>query len=77
MDLCHFFFEKIKYNEIPYKKSYEKINIKLTNENDVQLFRKSIFINETKGKNDVFVVLDKFEKDVDKKKKLQIKKMKV
>ena len=71
--LMPLFFEKIKYNEIPNKKSYEKINIKLTNENDVQLFRKSIFINETKGKNDVFVVLDKFEKDVDKKKGIKDK----
>ena len=35
--------------------------MKLTNEEDVQLFRKSIFIDEKKGKKDVFVVVDKVE----------------
>ena len=51
--LIPLFFQKINYNEASISKSYEKINIKLTNENDVQLFRKSIFINENTGKKDV------------------------
>jgi hypothetical protein len=61
--LIPLFFQKINYNEASISKSYEKINIKLTNENDVQLFRKSIFINENTGKKDVFVVIDKVEKE--------------
>ena len=59
--LMPLFFQKIKYNDNYISQSYEKINVKLTNEEDVQLFRKSIFIDEKKGKKDVFVVVDKVE----------------
>lgn len=61
--LMPLFFQKIGYNDDYISQSYEKINLKLTNEDDVQLFRKSIFINENKGKKDVFVVLDREEKN--------------
>ena len=64
--LMPLFFQKIKINEEYISQSYEKINVKLTNENDVQLFRKSIFINENKGKKDLFVVVDKVEKEKEK-----------
>ena len=73
--LMPLFFQKIKYNENYISQSYEKINVKLTNEEDVHLFRNTIFINEKKGKKDVFVVVNKTkEKDKIKEEKSKVEK---
>jgi hypothetical protein len=61
--LMPLFFQYIKYNDNYVSQSYEKINIKLTNEDDVQLFRKSIFIYEKKRKKDIYVDVDKVEEN--------------
>ena len=48
------------FNEVYIIKKYEKINVNLRNEEDVQFFRTTIFENEKKGKKkDVYVVIDR------------------
>ena len=66
--LLPLFFQYLKINDAYENQSYEKINLKLTNEEDYQIFRKSIFIHEKKNKNDVFVVIDKVDKEKEKEK---------
>ena len=45
-------FQKLKMNDTYVDQSYEKINLKLTNDEDYQIFSKSIFTNEQKNKNE-------------------------
>lgn len=52
------FFQYINYNNSYEKQSYEKINLNITNENDVHLFRKSIFIHEKRGKSEINLLID-------------------
>ena len=52
------FFQHINYNDSYEKQSYEKINLNIINEDDVHLFRKSIFINEKRGKGDLIHLTD-------------------
>ena len=52
------FFQYINYNNFYEKQSYEKINLNITNENDVHLFRKSIFIHEKRGKSEINLLID-------------------
>ena len=57
------FFQHMGYNEQYITKSYEKINVNLRDEEDIQFYRTSIFENEKKGKkSDAFVVIDKIDK---------------
>ena len=54
------FFQYMGFNEVYIIKKYEKINVNLRNEEDVQFFRTTIFENEKKGKKkDVYVVIDR------------------
>ena len=56
------FFQHMGYNEQYITKSYEKINVNLRDEEDIQFYRTSIFENEKKGKKiDEFVVIDKMD----------------
>ena len=48
-------FQKLKINDTYVNQSYEKINLKLTNDEDYQIFSKSIFTNEQKNKNDIII----------------------
>ena len=51
------------FNEHYTTKNYEKININLREENEIQFFRATIFEDEKKGKkNDGYVVIDRNEK---------------
>ena len=51
------------FNEHYTTKSYEKINVNLREENEIQFFRATIFEDEKKGKkNDGYVVIDRNEK---------------
>ena len=48
------------FNEEYTTKNYEKINVKLRDEEDIQFYRMTIFEGERKGKkSDEFVVIDK------------------
>ena len=54
------FFQYFGFNEEYITKRYEKIRVKLRDEEDVHFFRTSIFENEKKGNNkDEYVVIDK------------------
>ena len=62
--LMPLFFGFMKYNDDYELQSYEKINLKLINDDDVQLFRNTIFNLEKKDKEkDAFVVVDKEDKN--------------
>ena len=70
------FFQYMGYNEQYIVKNYEKINVKLRNEEEVQFFRTTIFETEKKGnKKDAYVVLDRDnqnnEKDIKKLNKIE------
>jgi hypothetical protein len=57
------FFQYMGFNEHYTTKSYEKINVNLREENEIQFFRATIFEDEKKGKkNDGYVVIDRNEK---------------
>ena len=58
-------FQKLNINDTYVDQSYEKINLKLTNDEDYQIFSKSIFTNEQKNKKDV---IDNAEKEKGKEK---------
>ena len=56
------FFQHMGFNEEYITKSYEKINVNLRDEEDIQFYRTSIFESEKKGqKGDAFVVIDKMD----------------
>ena len=56
------FLQKIGFNDEYITKNYEKINVNLRDEDDVQFFRTTIFENEKKGKKkDTYVVIDKVD----------------
>ena len=58
-----FFFQYMGFNENYTTKNYEKINVSLREENEIQFFRATIFEDEKKGKkNDGYVVIDRNEK---------------
>jgi hypothetical protein len=58
--LLPLFFQYMGFNEHYIVKNYEKINVNLRNEEEVQFFRTTIFETETKGKRkDSYVVVDK------------------
>ena len=61
--LMPWLFQKMKTNDTYKTQSYEKINVRLTNEHDYQMFRKSIFIHEKHIKGGV-----RQDKDKDKEK---------
>ena len=65
-----YFFQYMGFNEEYATKSYEKINVNLRDEEDIQFFRTTIFESEKKGKKkDEYVVIDKeIIKDKDKSK---------
>ena len=65
-----YFFQYMGFNEEYTTKSYEKINVNLRDEEDIQFFRTTIFESEKKGKKkDEYVVIDKeIIKDKDKSK---------
>ena len=52
------------FNEHYTTKNYEKINVNLREENEIQFFRATIFEDEKKGKkSDGYVVIDRNEKE--------------
>ena len=56
------FFQHMGFNEEYVTKRYEKINVNLRDEEDIQFYRASIFESEKKGKKgDAFVVIDKMD----------------
>ena len=56
------FFQHMGFNEEYVTKRYEKINVNLRDEQDIQFYRASIFESEKKGKKgDAFVVIDKMD----------------
>ena len=62
--LMPLFFGYMKYNDDYELQSYEKINLKLINDDDIQLFRNTIFNLEKKDKEkDAFIVVDKEDKN--------------
>ena len=75
-----FFFQYMGFNEEYTTKSYEKINVNLRDEEDIQFFRTTIFESEKKGeKKEEYVVIDKeiIEKskekeDLEKEKEIEI-----
>ena len=69
-------FQRMKINDSYRTQSYEKINLKLTNDQDYQMFSKSIFTNEQGNKSGVFVAKDKGDKGKDKEKEKEKEKEK-
>ena len=58
------FFQYMGFNEHYTTKNYEKINVNLREENEIQFFRATIFEDEKKGKkSDGYVVIDRNEKE--------------
>jgi len=56
------FFQHLGFNDNYTTKNYEKINVNLREENEIQFFRATIFEDEKKGKkNDGYVVIDRNE----------------
>ena len=75
-----FFFQYMGFNEEYTTKSYEKINVNLRDEEDIQFFRTTIFESEKKGeKIEEYVVIDneiieksKEKEDLEKEKEIEI-----